>query len=118
MVEFAAALPSRLKYRRGRGKWLLQAAFGDLLPAEVWNRPKMGFGVPLDHWFRGALNDLARDLLVSASSRTKEFFRPQSVQKLLDEHQRRYFDHSARLWALVMLEMWLREWDAPSRVAS
>ncbi|MDX1946572.1 MAG: asparagine synthase (glutamine-hydrolyzing) [Pirellulaceae bacterium] len=110
VVEFAASLPSRLKYRRGRGKWLLRRAFGDLLPAEVWKRPKMGFGVPLDQWFRGELRDLTRDALLSPSARTRAYLRSDAVQKLLDEHDQRYFDHSARLWALVMLEMWLRQW--------
>jgi asparagine synthase (glutamine-hydrolysing) len=110
VVEFAASLPVRLKYRGGRGKWILREAFGHLLPSEVFSRPKMGFGVPLDYWFRNELRDLTRDTLLSDSAKTSEFFRPEVVQKLLDEHDQRFYDHSARLWALVMLETWLREW--------
>ncbi|MEX2174494.1 MAG: asparagine synthase (glutamine-hydrolyzing) [Pirellulaceae bacterium] len=110
VVEFAASLPVHLKYRRGRGKWLLKEAFGHLLPAEVFARKKMGFSVPLDYWFRNELRDLTHDTLLSASSRSREFFRPEAVRQLVREHDARHYDHSARLWALVMLETWLREW--------
>lgn len=110
LVEFAASLPIGLKYRRGRGKRLLRAAFGDLLPRETWTRPKMGFGVPLDRWFRGELQSLARDTLLAPTARTHAWFRPESIQSLLDEHLAGTFDHSYRLWALVFLEQWLRRW--------
>jgi asparagine synthase (glutamine-hydrolysing) len=110
VVEFAASLPVRLKYRGGKGKWILREAFGHLLPAEVFTRRKMGFAVPLDYWFRNELRDLTRDTLLSESARCRQFFRPESIQKLFTEHDQHFYDHSARLWALVMLEMWLREW--------
>jgi asparagine synthase (glutamine-hydrolysing) len=110
VVEFAASLPRRLKYRRGKGKRLLRAAFGDLLPKEIWTRKKMGFGVPLDHWFRNELKPLTHDLLLSADTKSRRFFREESVKILVEQHEQKQFDHSARLWALVMLEMWLREW--------
>jgi asparagine synthase (glutamine-hydrolysing) len=118
VVEFAAALPVRLKYRRGRGKWLLREAFGHLLPRQVFARPKMGFGVPLDYWFRGELKALAHDLLLSPSSRCHEWLRPEAIQSLWDVHQRGRYDHSARLWSLVMLESWLREWGDRATPAS
>jgi asparagine synthase (glutamine-hydrolysing) len=110
LVEFAAALPVRYKYRRGRGKWLLREAFGHLLPREVFTRRKMGFGVPLDYWFRSELKPLAADLLLSPSSRCHAFLRPEAIEALWNAHQERQYDHSNRLWALVMLELWLREW--------
>ena len=52
VVELAVGMPESLKFRGGRGKWILRQAFGELLPDEIWDRPKMGFGVPLEHWFR------------------------------------------------------------------
>jgi asparagine synthase (glutamine-hydrolysing) len=110
VVEFAASLPMKLKYRGGRGKRLLREAFGDLLPREIWTRKKMGFGVPLDHWFRHELKAQATDLLLAESSGLHGFLRPAAIQALWHEHQQRRFDHSARLWTLVMLESWLREW--------
>jgi asparagine synthase (glutamine-hydrolysing) len=114
LVEFAASLPAHLKYRRGKGKWLLQRAFGDLVPAEVWQRPKMGFGVPLDHWFRNELRPLMRETLLDGES-TRRWFRREAVEQLIADHEERRFDHSARLWALVMLELWLQRWGQANR---
>src|SRR6185503_6857638 len=79
VAEFAAALPVQYKFRGGRGKWLLQKAFGHMLPAQVFSRHKMGFGVPLDHWFRRELKELAADLLLSPSARCHAYFRPQAI---------------------------------------
>jgi asparagine synthase (glutamine-hydrolysing) len=116
LVEFAAALPARLKYRRGEGKRLLRSAFGDLLPRSIWKRPKMGFGVPLEHWFRGKLRSLLADTLLDPAAKTRALFRPEAVESLLAEHQQHRFNHSARLWALLVLELWMQEW-MPSRSA-
>ena len=110
VVEFAASLPTKLKYRRGRGKRLLQEAFGSLLPSEVFTRRKMGFGVPLDTWFRGDLAPLVDDLLGEAAVVARGWFRYESVQRLIQEHRTHRYDHSARLWALIMLEQWCRTW--------
>lgn len=117
VVEFVARLPRRLKFRWGRGKRLLYAAFRDLLPRQIWRRPKMGFGVPLDHWFRHELKELVHDTLLGGDARLRQFFRPEAVERLVADHEQRQFDHSARLWALVMLEMWLRTWGAASTPA-
>ena len=111
LVEFAAGLPVGLKYRRGRGKQLLQSAFGDLLPEEIWARPKMGFGVPLDHWFRHELRDLAHDLLLSDSACCHQYVHRQGLQQMLDEHAAGRRDHSQRLWAVLMLETWMQRWS-------
>jgi asparagine synthase (glutamine-hydrolysing) len=110
VVEFAASLPVKYKYRRGRGKWLLRQAFGHLLPREVFTRKKMGFGVPLDYWFRNELKPLAADLLLSPTSHLHDLLRPDAIQSLWDAHQQRRYDQSNRLWSLVMLELWLRQW--------
>jgi len=114
VAEFAASLPSRYKYRRGRGKWLLREAFGHLLPREVFTRRKMGFGVPIDYWLRGELKPLAADLLLSPTTRCLAYFRPEAICSLWDAHQSRRYDHTYRLWALLMFESWLREWASPS----
>jgi asparagine synthase (glutamine-hydrolysing) len=114
VVEFAATLPVKWKYRFGRGKRLLREAFGDLLPREVFTRRKMGFGVPLDSWFRRELKPLGDDLLLSPSARCHAYFRPEAIAALWNDHQSARYDHSNRLWALLMLEAWLREWTAAS----
>jgi asparagine synthase (glutamine-hydrolysing) len=74
----------------------------------------MGFGVPLDYWFRSELKALTADLLLAPTARCHAFLRPEAIQSLWDAHQHRQYDHSARLWALVMLELWLREWAGPA----
>jgi len=114
LVEFCIGLPSRFKLRRGRGKYLLRRAFRDLLPAEIWSRKKMGFGVPLDQWFRNELRPMAHDLLLDQTARQRGYFRPEAIEALLREHESCAFDHSYRLWALLMLELWHRSWAGPA----
>ena len=110
LVEFAMSLPVRWKLRRRRSKWILRRLFGRRLPSSVFQRPKMGFGVPLDHWFRGELEPLARDLLLDDGAQTRPWFRRERVATLLDEHLSGHFNHAYRLWSLVVLESWLRRW--------
>jgi asparagine synthase (glutamine-hydrolysing) len=115
VVELAAAMPLKLKYRRGRGKRILLQVFGDLLPASVRNRSKMGFGVPLSHWFRHELREFARDTLLDPQTLARGYFRPEVVRSMVEDHQAGRFDHSYRLWALLVFELWQREWcDRPS----
>ena len=110
VVEFAASLPLSLKFTRGTGKLLLRRAFGHLLPRAIWNRKKMGFGVPLENWFRQELRELTHDTLLSDSTRIQEWFRRDAIEKLVAEHESKQFDHAYRLWSLLVLELWLREW--------
>jgi asparagine synthase (glutamine-hydrolysing) len=110
VVELAAAMPIRHKFRRGRGKRILEEAFSDLLPGEIWRRRKMGFGVPLDHWFRHELRDYTRDVLCAPLALGRGYFRPEAVTRLVDEHQSGQFDHSYRLWSLLFFELWHRQW--------
>jgi asparagine synthase (glutamine-hydrolysing) len=114
LVELAASFPLEWKFCRGRGKRMLQRAFGELLPRDIWKRKKMGFGVPLDHWFRNELRDLTHDVLLDTRAQERGFFRPAAVAELIRQHEAREFDHAYRLWALLFLELWLREWcDSP-----
>jgi asparagine synthase (glutamine-hydrolysing) len=112
VVELAAGMPVQWKFRFGRGKRILREAFADLLPNAILRRRKMGFGVPLATWFRNELKDYARDLLLDPVALGRGYFRPAAVRQLLDEHQSGRFDHSYRLWALLVLEQWQRRWGA------
>ena len=112
VVEFAARLPVELKFRWGRGKGLLREAFGDLLPPVIQRRKKMGFGVPLDHWFRGPLAGFAREVLLDPRTLQRGIFRKETVRRLLETHLSGQFDHSYRLWALLFFELWQRRWLA------
>jgi asparagine synthase (glutamine-hydrolysing) len=116
VVELAASLPIGMKFRRGRGKRLLRAAFGDLLPREIWTRSKMGFGVPLDHWFRGELRELTHDVLLGETACNRGFFRPEVVRRMVEEHESGAFNHCYRLWTLLVLELWMQRWCGASHL--
>src|SRR6185503_360399 len=107
VMEFAARLPVDLKLRGRQSKYLLKRAFGDLLPPENVERRKMGFGVPVGEWFRGPLRELLRDTLLSEQS--GGYFRQETVTRMVHEHLERRADHGFRLWNLLMLELWHRE---------
>jgi asparagine synthase (glutamine-hydrolysing) len=117
VVEHAARLPISEKLRGGhrtwmfgRGKRILRAAFGKRLPKEVFTRRKMGFAVPMDHWFRGELRPMLSEVLLDPLATGRGYFRPEVVQQLLDEHDTGRFNHAQRLWSLLILELWHREW--------
>ena len=82
VVELAARMPASEKFRRGRGKQILRETFADLLPPPIRRRRKMGFGVPLDHWFRHEMRDFAREVLFDPQTQSRGFFRPEAVQQL------------------------------------
>ena len=116
VVELAARMPAGLKFRQPwvhgarRGKRILREAFANLLPPPIRRRRKMGFGVPLDHWFRHEMRDFAREVLLDPQTQSREFFRPEAVERLFDDHVTGRADHSQRLWSLLVLELWQREW--------
>ncbi|HPP52693.1 MAG TPA: asparagine synthase (glutamine-hydrolyzing) [Thermoguttaceae bacterium] len=110
VVELAVRMPRRLKYRWGRGKWILRRTFSDILPPAIQRRGKMGFGVPISEWFRGPLQGWIEQLLTDGRLYHRGYFRPESIQALLAEHRTGRFDHGNRLWALAILELWHRLW--------
>jgi asparagine synthase (glutamine-hydrolysing) len=109
LMEWAASLPIELKIRRRRGKYLLRRLAAPLLPPFVSERPKMGFGVPLDRWLRGELSAFTRDIVCSRAALERGILEPRAVRQLLDEHVSGARSHAHRLWALLMLELWFRE---------
>ena len=70
----------------------------------------MGFGVPLDYWFRNELRDLMRDTLLARDARCHAFLRAETIENYVREHLEHRFDHAYRLWLLTFLELWLRQW--------
>ncbi|CAN5731904.1 asparagine synthase (glutamine-hydrolyzing) [soil metagenome] len=110
VVELALAMPSKrkLRLRRGRSKVVLKRAFADLLPKAIQTRPKMGFGVPIDRWFRGELKDEVRAVLLDPVAVDRNLFRPEAIETLIEEHTSGRRDHAYRLWALLMFELWAR----------
>ena len=107
LVQFAAGLTTD-QLLKGGPKRMLREAFKDQLPAWVFKRKKMGFAVPIGDWFRGELRPMLRDTLFSTHAFGREHFDMKVVQRLVEEHQSKRVDHSQRLYALLMLELW---WD-------
>jgi asparagine synthase (glutamine-hydrolysing) len=108
VVEFAAQLPAQMKLRRGTSKRLLKQVFRDRLPEGIADRPKQGFGVPIGDWLRRDLRDYAPEILLGSRARQRGLFSISAVAELLNEHQSGRFNHSRRLWPLLVLEIWLR----------
>lgn len=109
LMEFAATLPAHLKLRGTAGKVLLKSALRGLLPDEVLDRPKMGFGVPLERWFREELRELPREVLLGSDARVHTYVKPDAIAEMIRQHHAESADHSLRLWVLLQLEMWHRE---------
>ena len=107
-MEFAARLPVAFKQAWGQKKRILKASLRGRVPDALLDRPKMGFSVPINEWFRTDLREMAHDVLLSPRCSQREYFTPASVEKLLQEHSEGLSDHGARLWDLLMLELWHR----------
>jgi asparagine synthase (glutamine-hydrolysing) len=118
VVELALAMPLRrkLRLREGRSKVILKHAFADLLPPPIRTRPKMGFGVPIDRWFRGPLKEELRAVLLDPAALGRGLFRREAVERMIEEHVGGRRDHAYRLWALLMLELWFRHHIDASRI--
>ncbi len=107
-MEFAATIPANLKIRGRTKKYILKQALAGLLPPEILHRPKMGFGVPIDHWLRHELKDLVRETLLGSRARARGYFQPAYVERLLTEHLEGRANWHYLLWTLLMLELWHR----------
>ena len=109
VVEFAWHVPTDLKYRKGESKWLLRQVLYRHVPRELMERPKMGFGVPIEQWLRGPLRDWGEDLLDEKRLREDGILAPGPIRRMWQEHvsgKRRWHYH---LWDLLMLQAWLDE---------
>lgn len=116
VVEFCARLPVSMKVRGRTTKYLLKKIARTLVPAEVVDRPKRGFGVPVDHWLRAELRELADDCLFSPRASGRGYFEPALVRQVWQRHQDGTGRYQHLLWNLLMLELWHREFiDRPSR---
>lgn len=111
IIEFAASLQSHHKYRRGVGKRLLRRTFEDLLPKQIWTRKKMGFGVPLGSWFQNELRELTQQRLLGSDARCHQYFRPDALRQIVEQHMSGRINQCYRLWNLLVFESWLRKWQ-------
>ncbi|MGC9065461.1 MAG: asparagine synthase (glutamine-hydrolyzing) [Candidatus Ratteibacteria bacterium] len=105
-VELVACFPSHLKMRNFKSKYLLKKKLKNFLPEKIIKRKKMGFGVPIGKWFRDELKTFVQEILLSKDALSRGYFNPEAIKLIVKQHTSGQVDHSARLWSLVMLEMW------------
>jgi asparagine synthase (glutamine-hydrolysing) len=116
LIEFVCTrIPASMKMKGLATKHIFKRAVRDLVPAEILDRPKQGFGIPIDQWINQQLRERVRGTLTEARTMQRGYVEPRYVQLLLDEHERGRRDHATELWTLFMLELWQRKFVDQSR---
>ncbi|HEY6212013.1 MAG TPA: asparagine synthase (glutamine-hydrolyzing) [Vicinamibacterales bacterium] len=116
LLEFVATIPSSLKLKHGRSKYLLRRLLAKRIPQHIVDRPKHGFEAPIGRWLRGPLAPMVDDLLRDGRLADRGVFDDREVQRIWREHRSGEADHRHRLWSLVMLELWFRQFVDDARV--
>jgi asparagine synthase (glutamine-hydrolysing) len=109
VVEFAWQIPQSLKLREGQSKWALRQVLYRYVPRALIERPKMGFGVPIDNWLRGPLRDWAEMLLDETRLRNEGFFHPAPIRQKWHEHLSGQRNWQYHLWDILMFQAWLED---------
>ena len=109
VMEFAWTLPMSMKLRDGKGKWILRKLLDRYVPRELFERPKMGFGIPLDDWLRGPLREWAETLLAEDRLRGEGYFDPKPIRDAWQRHVRGEGSFGYRLWSVLMFQAWLEQ---------
>lgn len=106
LVEFIWSLPENLKYRDGKSKWILRKVLERYVPTELFERPKMGFSVPISRWLRGSLKDWAENLLSEESLNKTNIFETKFIRGLWLSHQKSSTDKQNVIWPILMYQAW------------
>lgn len=109
LIEFALGIPARFKRSAGQGKMIMRKAFANLLPREILTRPKTGFGIPLQKWLQVDLAAMMKDVLLDGRASRRGLLDQRFVQQMVHSHLAGGRDWSTRLWAIMVLELWFRE---------
>jgi asparagine synthase (glutamine-hydrolysing) len=109
VIEFAWSLPMHMKIRNGQGKWLLRHLLDRYLPRSLVERPKMGFGIPLDQWLRGPLREWAEELLNEDRLKLEGYLNPAPIRQVWNDHISGKSNYGYRLWSVLMFQAWLEQ---------
>jgi asparagine synthase (glutamine-hydrolysing) len=109
LAAFVSALPDQWRVRGLTTKRILREAMRRVLPPKILERPKIGFRVPVNEWFRGSMRGYLTDHLLGPASRTRDYYHPEALRRYLDEHGAGRQNHEKLLWCLLSLEIWHRE---------
>lgn len=107
VVEYAWRLPLSVKYRNGQGKWILRQVLNKYVPGKYFERPKMGFGVPMDNWLSGPLRDWGEELLDENNLRQQGYFNADVIRKKWTEHSQGSRNWRSQLWNVLVFQAWL-----------
>jgi asparagine synthase (glutamine-hydrolysing) len=110
IIEWAAQLPSEYKYRNGEKKFLLKEIVYRHLPKQMMDRPKMGFGIPIEHWLLNELKDLVNDYLSEDKIKSHGFFNYEAIQELKNSFFSGHLENHHKIWYLLMFQMWHNHW--------
>jgi asparagine synthase (glutamine-hydrolysing) len=111
VIDFANSLLDEQRIRGGSRKWLLKKAFAGMIPAEVFQRFKRGFGVPVSRWLRNELREYYLDHVLSPQARVARYLQMPNVEACFRDHLRGAHDYSGLLWKCLVLEIWLRHFE-------
>jgi asparagine synthase (glutamine-hydrolysing) len=109
LLEFVATVPASLKLKHGRSKYLLRKLLARYVPPSIVDRPKQGFAMPVGEWLRGPLAPMVEELVGDGRLRARGIFDQQGLSQLWREHRTGARDHRHRLWSVMMLELWFRQ---------
>jgi len=106
LVEFAWTLPLNVKIRNGKTKWILRKVLERHVPNKLIDRPKMGFGIPIEHWLQGPLRDWAEGLLSEQTLKEDGLFNVAQVRAMWNEHCNGAKRWHHQLWVILMFQAW------------
>jgi asparagine synthase (glutamine-hydrolysing) len=107
IVQFASSLPMNMRFRKGKGKWLLRQVLHAYVPPSLLDRPKMGFGVPVGDWLRGPLKDWACSLINKNKLKDEGYFNAPAVEEIWLQHLSGRYHRTHELWNILMFQSWL-----------
>ena len=110
LLEFLAVMPSSLKLRGNKSKYILKKYAKSKLPKVILNRKKMGFGVPLESWFRNEIKNFTEEILFDSKSLKRGYFNPSHTKNIWNQHLSGVKNNSTQLWCLLIFELWHRSY--------
>ena len=110
LASYVSSLPDHYRVNGFKTKWILRQAGQSLIPEKILNRPKVGFRVPVNKWFQGPMKEYLLDHLQGPSSKTRAYYDPQVLDRMVGDHIEGRQNHEKLLWALLNLEIWHRQY--------
>ena len=109
LAAYVSGLPDKYRIRGRRTKWLLRESMSDVIPEKILNRPKVGFRLPVNEWFRGPMKDYLYDNLLGGESISNNYYHQGALKMVLKEHINGCQNHEKLLWTMLNLEIWLKK---------